>query len=373
MYTYELAPVAILIELELLGKMAGLVGPGFKDASGVFTTGGSNGTMLGMLCARQAKFPDSLKRGQDGTKLCFFASEESHYCTLMAANVLGMGYDNVIKVKTDNDGRMDVSALNQAVEQAKAAGKTPLAVVATAGTTVRGAFDPLRGISDACKKHGMWMHIDAAWGGSILFSPKYRHHMDGADLADSVAWDIHKMMGIPLMCSAFLVKDVPLLKSVCGHSQTAHYLLHKDTADLDLGHRSLQCGRRNDALKLWLEWKEKGDDGFAAVVEKYIENGDYMESKIKEHPKLEMMSKRVYANVNLRYNPKDLTSHVDLNEINTQIRKQLIEDGKIMIGRANIGDDVILRPVFANADTTRDVFDALLDEIVRIGDSIVRK
>ena len=82
------------------------------------------------------------------------------------------------------------------------------------------------------------------------------------------------------------------------------------------------------------------------------------------------MSKRVYANVNLRYNPKDLTSPVDLNDINSKIRKQLIEDGKIMIGRANIRDDVILRPVFANADTTRDVFDALLDEIVRLGDSI---
>ena len=239
MYTYELAPLAILIELELLKKKCGLVGGAFKDGSGVMTTGGSNGNMLGLLCARQARFPDSLRQGYDGSKLCIFVSEESHYSCLMASNVLGMGYDNVIKVKTDNDGRMDVSELNKAVEEAKANGKTPLAVVGTAGTTVRGAFDPMRGIADACKKHDMWFHIDAAWGGSILFSPKHRHHMDGADLADSMCWDIHKMMGIPLMCSSFLVKNVPLLKTVCGHSQTAHYLLHKDTEDLDLGHRSL--------------------------------------------------------------------------------------------------------------------------------------
>ena len=303
MPTYEVAPVAILIELELLRKLCGLVGGDFKDGSGGFTTGGSNGNMLGLLCARQAMFPDSLQQGCDGSKLCFFASEEAHYSTLMAANVLGLGYSNVIKVKTDNDGRMDISELNKEVEKAKAAGKTPLAVVGTAGTTVRGAFDPMRGISDVCKNHGMWFHVDAAWGGSILFSPKYRHHMDGADLADSVAWDIHKMMGIPLMCSSFLIKNVPLLKTVCGHSQTAHYLLHKDREDLDLGHRSLQCSRRNDALKAWLEWKEKGDEGFAKVVETYIENADYVEAKVKENPRLEMMSERVYANVNMRYNP----------------------------------------------------------------------
>ena len=138
--------------------------------------------------------------------------------------------------------------------------------------------------------------------------------MDGADLADSVSWDLHKLMGIPLICSSFLVKDVALMKTVCGHSQTAHYLLHKDTEDVDLGHRSLQCGRRNDALKAWLEWREKGDEGFAGVVDQLIENAEDMENKIKAHPRLEMMSERVYANVTMRYNPTPgKKSKLDLN------------------------------------------------------------
>ena len=113
MYTYELAPIATLIELELIKKMCGLVGDNFKDGSGVFTSGGSNGNMLGLLCARQNMFPDSLKKGYDGSSHCFFVSEESHYSVLMAANVLAMGYNNAIKVKTDSDGRMDVNELNQ--------------------------------------------------------------------------------------------------------------------------------------------------------------------------------------------------------------------------------------------------------------------
>lgn len=303
MFTYEIAPLAAMIELELINKLCGLVGEGMKDASGVMTTGGSNGNMIGLLCARQNKFPDTVKKGSDGRQLCVFTSEECHYSTLMAANVLGLGYDNVIKVGVDQSGCMDMDKLVAKVEEAKAAGKTPLCVVATAGTTVRGQFDPFVKISAVCKKYDMWMHIDAAWGGSCLFSDKLKHLMEGADLTDSMCWDVHKIMGIPLICSFFLTKDVKLLKTICGHSQTAHYLLHADREDLDLGHRSLQCGRRNDALKLWLLWKEQGEEGFAAIVEGYVANADYMESKVKETPKLEMMSARAYANVNYRYNP----------------------------------------------------------------------
>jgi len=327
MYTYELAPFAIMIELEMLRKMAGLVGPQMKDASGVFTTGGSNGNMLGMLMARQRMYPDSLHNGFDGSKHCVFVSAESHYSVLMAGNVIGLGYNNIVKVKTDNDGRMIPSELQKEIENAKASGKIPLAVVGTAGTTVRGCFDPFKEISAVCKKNDdIWFHIDGAWGGSILFSPKYRHHADGADLADSICWDIHKMMGIPLMCSSFITKDIPLLTTLCGHSKTAHYLLHKDQADWDLGHRSLQCGRRNDALKGWLEWKEKGDEGFARVVEGYIESAAYFEGMVNEHPKTEMMSSRVYANVNYRYNPTPGSSAhgLDLDEINTEIRNRLL-------------------------------------------------
>ena len=97
----------------------------------------------------------------------------------------------------------------------------------------------MKQISSICKENGMWFHVDAAWGGGCLLSPKYRDLMEGAELADSVAWDMHKLTGIPLVCSAFLIKKIDLLKEVCQHGQSAHYLLHKDTEDLDLGHRSL--------------------------------------------------------------------------------------------------------------------------------------
>lgn len=95
--------------------------------------------------------------------------------------------------------------------------------------------------------------------------------MDGSRLADSMCWDAHKMMGMPMICSAFMIQDPTILKDVCAHGKTAHYLLHKDAEDLDLGHSSLQCGRRNDALKLWLAWKDKGDEGWAHMVDTYMD------------------------------------------------------------------------------------------------------
>ena len=164
-------------------------------------------------------FPDSLSKGRDGSELCVFISDETHYSILMAANVMGLGYDNVIKIKTDEYGAMLIDELENAIQGVKDKGKIPLSVIGTAGSTVRGSFDPMREIASVCKKENMWFHIDAAWGGGCLFSDKHRVLMDGAELADSIAWDMHKMMGMPLICSAFLVKDLNMLKTVCQHGQ----------------------------------------------------------------------------------------------------------------------------------------------------------
>lgn len=131
----------------------------------------------------------------------------------------------------------------------------------------------------------------------------------------------------------------------------------------------MQCGRVNDSLKLWLAWKEKGDDGWAELIDSYIEYADYMEKKTVEHPRLEMMSPRKYANVCLRYNPTPgVVSDVNLNELNIKIRNTLTDSGKFMISRSNIKDDVILRPVTAGPGVDHQICDQLLEEIVRLGD-----
>ena len=368
MYTYELAPLATLIEDTLLKRMGEMVG--FENGAGTLTTGGSNGNMLGMLCARQAMNPSSTQSGFDGRHMVAYVSSEAHYSVLMAANVIGIGHQNVVKVACDEDGCMRPSALQEEIERTRREGGVPFCVVSTAGTTVRGAFDPLKDIGDIAHANGLWHHVDAAWGGSALFSSKHRPLMDGVEFADSVCWDAHKMMGLPLICSAFLVKDSELLARLCAHGEVAHYLFHEDSKEIDSGRYSLQCGRRNDALKLWLAWRECGDAGWAKLVDRFMQLADYLELKVQQHESLEMMSSRMWTNVCFRFAPQGYEG--DLNELNSEIRNRMMQNGNFMVSRSNIGGDVVIRSVLTNPKTTEQTLDDFLEEITRICGDVVR-
>ena len=366
MYTYELAPFATLIEQAILKRMGELVG--FSGGAGTLATGGSNGNMLGMLCAREVAFPSSTHRGIDGTKMAAFVSAESHYSVLMSANVIGIGHRNLFKIACDEDGRMRPDALMDEIQRARSEGLTPFCIVSTAGTTVRGAFDPLVEIGKIAHQEGLWHHVDAAWGGSAMFSGSLSRLMEGVEFADSVCWDAHKMMGLPLICSAFLVKQADVLAKVCAHGNVAHYLFHESSKDHDLGRYSLQCGRRNDALKLWLAWRECGDAGWAALVENYVALADHLESKVNNHNNLEMMSSRTWTNVCFRYVPTN--SGMGLNELNSELRARLMRNADFMVSRSNIGEDVVLRSVISNPGITQGTLDAFVEEVLRIGNDI---
>lgn len=223
--------------------------------------------MLGMLCARQYHFPESTTEGIDGRKLVAYVSKESHYSVAMSGNVLGMGHRNIVKVACDDNGCMVPAALLKEIQKTRALGKTPFCIVTTAGTTVRGAFDPFDAVADIAEQEKVWHHVDGAWGGPALFSPTHKGLMKGIERADSTSIDAHKIMGMQLTCSVFLVNKNHrhVLGTVCSHGDSAHYLYHEATQNVDLGRYSLQCGRRNDALKLWLAWREIGDQGWEDI------------------------------------------------------------------------------------------------------------
>lgn len=368
MYTYEIAPIATLIESSILKRMAELAD--FGTSQGTLTTGGSNGNMLGLLCARQSKLPLSSQTGFDGTKMVAFVSEESHYSFNIASNVVGIGQSNLIKIRCNEQGQMRADSLEEEIERALDNGQIPFAVLATSGTTVRGSFDPLREIAEIAHKYELWMHVDAAWGGSCLFSTQYRSLMDGIELADSFCWDAHKMMGIPLICSAFIVKDAEILRAVCSNGNTAHYLYLETGEDVDLGLYSLQCGRRNDALKLWLAWREIGDAGWATMLDGFMKLADYLERRVNQNESLEMMSNRMWTNVCFRYvgsSPEE-----NLNHINTELRKRLIHDGRFMVSRSTIDGSIVLRSVIANRSISEASLDSFLQCVVSIGKDIER-
>uniref|UniRef100_A0A1B0DE52 Uncharacterized protein n=1 Tax=Phlebotomus papatasi TaxID=29031 RepID=A0A1B0DE52_PHLPP len=175
MFTYEIAPVFILMENVVLTKMREIIGWNCGDS--ILAPGGSISNLYAFLAARHKMFPGYKEHGSRALPgdLVMFTSDQSHYSVKSCAAVCGLGTDNCVMVPSDEHGRMITTELERMILERKAKGQIPFFVSATAGTTVLGAFDPLNEIADICDKYNLWLHVDAAWGGGLLLSRKYRH------------------------------------------------------------------------------------------------------------------------------------------------------------------------------------------------------
>ncbi|MFG0275709.1 MAG: pyridoxal phosphate-dependent decarboxylase family protein, partial [Phycisphaerales bacterium] len=181
MYTWKVAGPQILVEREVIERLAGYVG--FERGEGMFCPGGSLSNMVAMIVARNEAIADAREHGLPGDRLMVYSSAESHYSIMKAAGMVGVGRANVRKIACDREGRMDPAALDRAIRDDLRSGARPVFINATAGTTVEGAFDPIREIAAVAREHGVWLHVDGAYGGAVLLSRKRRHLLDGCELA----------------------------------------------------------------------------------------------------------------------------------------------------------------------------------------------
>jgi glutamate/tyrosine decarboxylase-like PLP-dependent enzyme len=345
MYTYEVAPAATIIEKEMIALMNSYAG--YTDGDGIFLTGGSNGNLVAMFTARNRMLPESRFHGYNRNEnLVAFVNEQAHYSFETAANLLGIGSKNVIKVKAGPDGRMLPHELEQSIERAIHNGQKPFFVAVTCATTLLGAYDPIDVVGEITEKYGLWLHADGAFGGSIILSDKHRHLMKGIEKTDSFVWNPHKLMNIPLVCSALLVKQ----KGILQHNITdlnTDYIFH-DIEDVeDLGKKSIQCGRHVDAVKLWFAWKYFGKKGYAQRMDNLIEMATYAENIVNQHPMLELIAPRQSFSVCFRYIP----GHgVNLNEFNLEVREKLRKTGLSIVNYGYIGTELAIRLVTANGE-----------------------
>ncbi|GJQ68694.1 hypothetical protein Trydic_g17231 [Trypoxylus dichotomus] len=260
-YTYEVSPVFSLMEEIVLKEMRTLLGFPAGKGDGIFCPGGSMSNGYAISCARHKFNPSIKENGLHGLpRLVLYTSEDAHYSVKKLASFIGLGSNNVYPIKTDGRGRMCMQHLKEQIEKTLSEDAIPFMVSATAGTTVFGAFDPLEAIADICQEYKMWMHVDAAWGGGVLMSRKYRHLLQGIHRADSVVWNPHKLLTVPQQCSTLLLRHEGLLSE--ANSSNAAYLFQKDkfyNTQYDTGDKHVQCGRRVDVLKFWFMWKAKGN------------------------------------------------------------------------------------------------------------------
>jgi glutamate/tyrosine decarboxylase-like PLP-dependent enzyme len=359
MYTYEVAPLATVIETQMIRLMNTYTG--YTEGDGIFVSGGSNANLVAMFSARNRMVPESRFEGFDrNLKLTAFVNEQAHYSFDTAANVLGIGSKNVIKVKAGSDGRIIPAELEKAIEASLARGEKPFFVSATCATTLRGAYDPIDEMADICQKHNIWLHADGSFGGSVILSEQYRHLIQGIEKTDSFAWNPHKLMNIPLICSVLLVRKNGTLQNNITDIN-ADYIFHDIDETEDLGKKSIQCGRRVDAVKLWFAWKYFGLDGYGQRIDNLIEMAHYAEEIVNSHINLELMAPRQSFTVCFRYIPQQ---NDDVSGFNLAVREKLRKSGRSIVNFGYISGELTIRLITANGLLTKADIDRFFDHFL---------
>lgn len=335
MYTYKVAGPQVGIEKEVIKSIGAIIGYQ-GNYGGTFAPGGSMANFMGMLMARDQFNPDIKNKGVSG-KLIAYTSEDAHYSIEKNAAFIGLGRNNVRKIKTDTQGKMSISDLQQQIQNDLNQGYQPFFVNATAGTTVLGVFDDIENISELCKLYDLWLHVDGAYCGGVIFSKAYSYLIKGIEQADSFCFNAHKMLGTPLSCSAILVKNKTHLYQ--SFSNEAEYLYQTNDDEYNLGKTSIQCGRRNDALKLWTLWKSVGTSGLEEIVNQQFHLANVAQQYISTHPDYSFYGSEEAISVCFNYknvDPKWLCA-------------SLYEAGEIMVGHGSFKNEEFVRLVTINS------------------------
>ncbi|KAK5991449.1 L-aspartate decarboxylase dtxS4 [Cladobotryum mycophilum] len=349
LHVYQCSPALTVVEkvtAKALANMFGFTGP---SAGGITCQGGSSSNMTSMVIARNTLFPECKLSGNGKHDFVAFTSVHGHYSVQKSGMVMGLGSANVWSVPADDEGRMNPDALRELVIKAKSEGKTPFYVNATAGTTVRGSFEPLEEISKLCKEFGLWMHVDASWGGALIFSRAQRWKLRGTHLANSLTMNPHKMLNVP-----------------------SEYLFHRDEEDndvWDLADLTLQCGRRGDSLKLALAWLYYGSDGFERQVDHAFSMAAYLFKLVRSTGNFAMVSKDPLPclQVCFYYAPNGILS--DDPQANTNRTRTMVEK---LIGRGfmvdySMGKDGGFFRIVVNVQTLPTTVEALVIALEEVG------
>ncbi len=366
MAIYEMGPWATAIERAVVEQVGEAMGFRSGQFGGLITSGGSLANLTALLTARNVALGDGWSAGLTGRSPApvLVAHAEAHYCVARAAGVLGIGTQQVVSVPLEKNRRMDVNQLDSILADLRTRGVPIVAVSAAACATPIGAFDPLVEISEVCRRHDVWLHVDAAHGGAACLSAKHRHLVNGLELADSVVCDAHKMMFMPALCAMVFYRNRD--HRFATFEQTAPYLFDPSApgmAEYDNGMVNLECTKRAAAMGLWGVWSMFGSQLFEALVDTTFERAQQFYELLEEADDFEAFCQPECNIVVYRYLPGHLRnrSPEEIDRFQLQLRRAVVESGEYYLVQTNLDGRSYLRSTIINPLTTREHLRGLLD------------
>jgi len=352
-------PAAVMIEQTVVGWLAQAIGcPGFR---GHLTGGGSSANLMGLAMARETKASANEKGIVPGGVV--YASSEIHMSIPKSIALLGIGRDNLRLISTDTLFRMTPEKLEAQILQDRAAGRTPIAVVASAGTVSTGAIDPFPQIADIAHRHGAWFHIDGAYGALAAMSDRAK--FNGLELADSISLDPHKWLYQPLDCGCLLYRSPEAAQQTFSHSGDYARSLTADPIEgFVFFEESIELSRRFRALKLWLSLRYHGVAAFRQSIAKDLAQARRLANAIEREPELEPLAPVELSAVCFRHRGTSGMSEEELNNFNLMLLKRVVARGRVYLSNASLHGKFCLRACIVNHRTKDADVDSVVEEVL---------
>lgn len=377
--SWDQSPAATVLEQQVVNWLCASFGYD-ANADGIFTSGGTQSNFMGLLLARDAYAHRQLnwsvqQQGlpPEAKRFRILCSQAAHFTISQAASLLGLGQQAVVTVETDGDYRLCPAALEQKLKQLQQQDLLPIALVATVGTTDFGSIDPLPELAACAEKYGLWLHVDAAFGGALVMSDRHRNKLDGIALADSITVDFHKLFYQPISCGAFLVKQRQHFDLIKLHADYLNPETNETASIPDLVTKSVQTTKRFDALKLFVSLRTLGRKQFAQIIDTTIELAKETASLINAEPALELANYPTINAVVFRYLPSQTPAHLDsttwANQVNSHIRMSLLQQGIAVVAQTKIGQLTYLKFTLLNPRTAIADIQEVLKAIKTIGEN----
>lgn len=353
------AGAATHAEQQTLGWIAEFIG--FPGNHGTFTSGGMLSNLTALTAARTQALPNSREEGIN-TPVAVYISRDAHSSIERAVEILGIGSRSIRDVNIDAERRIDPQHLREIIEQDIINGITPIAIVASAGTTLAGAVDPIQEIAAIAQEHNIWLHIDGAYGMPAASTEVAADKFRGLDLADSITIDAHKWLFLPKPCGILLVREKQTLTAAFQHE--ASYI-REETTQQNPVEWTLEYSRPMRALKVWLAFRAYGASAFRSAIARNLAQAGLCASLVQQSPTLELLQKPQLSVVLFRHVPS--AQHTDLNAHNKRLASALQADGRVYVAGANVDGIDCVRACFVNYRTQDNDVHVLIDVVNEMG------